>query len=173
MMQFAKRYGVRVAAALVLLIGIFYAMSLWMPMLNERRLVRELTEAGGNVRLAYFGPSWLQARFDMPWLRVCGVELSHRKPIDKQLLLFTQFHHLNMIDVGDAKLSDKDWATIGGLPGIIRIDFRGNDITDADLERLKPLPSLVWVMLHDTRTTAKGRAELRKVLPNCTIMPSP
>jgi hypothetical protein len=109
----------------------------------------------------------------MPWLHVCGVELSSRRPVDKQLLLLNQFRHLYLIDVGDAKLSDKDWATIGGLHGIRRIDFRGNDIIDADLERLKPVTSLVWVVLHDTRTTAQGRAELRKVLPNCTIMPSP
>ncbi|HEY4260327.1 MAG TPA: hypothetical protein VGM98_09205 [Schlesneria sp.] len=173
MMQFTNRYGVRIAAGLVLLIGVFYAMSLWMPVLSERRAVREMTEAGGHVRLANYGPSWLQARFDMPWLRVCGVELSNRKPVDKQLLLLSRFRHLSMIDVGDATLSDKDWATIGRFPGIIRVDFHGNDITDADLERLKPLPSLVWVVLHDTSTTVKGRDELRKALPKCTIMPSP
>jgi len=44
-----------------------------------------------------------------------------------------------------------------------------NQFTDADLEQLKSLKSLEYLVLEDTNVTAEGVADLQKALPKCKI----
>lgn len=49
------------------------------------------------------------------------------------------------------------------------IDLSDTDVTDSDLESLRPLSSLRTLRLYRTAVTEKGVRELRLALPECSI----
>ena len=52
---------------------------------------------------------------------------------------------------------------------IIDVDLRSTKVTDAGLEHLKGLKSLVQLDLNSTKVTDEGVEKLQKALPNCEI----
>ena len=173
MLRFVRQYSAKVVICLVLLTTVCGVLSLFLPMLRERAIARELVEAGGSVHFGYIGPNWVPTFLQDRWTHVVGIEIGDDKSMKGKLKLLGEFRHLWIIDVGDGQLSEADWQVIVKIRRVKRIDLRGERVTDAELERLKTMSHIIWVMLQDTRTTPEGRAKLRKARPACWVAPYP
>jgi hypothetical protein len=71
------------------------------------------------------------------------------------------------------KPSDDDLACLEPLDQLSSLDLSGSPITDAGLEHLKGLRHLTYVNCRNTKVTAKGAAELLRILPNAAIIYGP
>jgi hypothetical protein len=70
---------------------------------------------------------------------------------------------------GQQQVTDADLVKLKGLTNLTALELSSTRITDNGLEHLKKLTSLKHLRLNQTKVTAKGVAELRKALPNCKI----
>ena len=66
--------------------------------------------------------------------------------------------------------ADRYAAAVAGQPLTKRVELAGSDLTDAGLEHLKTLPSLVELDVSATNVTRAGVESLQKALPNCKVL---
>lgn len=71
------------------------------------------------------------------------------------------------------QVTDAGLKHLSGLTNLSELSLDETQVTEEGLDTLKGLPSLKTLHLDGTRITAAGRARLRKLMPNCTIMPDP
>ncbi len=71
------------------------------------------------------------------------------------------------------KPTDDDLACLESLDQLTSLDLSGSPITDAGIEHLKGLRYLDFVNCRDTKVTAKGAAELLRILPRTAIIYGP
>ena len=72
--------------------------------------------------------------------------------------------HLSFTQVTDAGLKD-----LAGLKQLQTLDLFGTQVTDAGLKHLAGLKRLRTLVLGSTQVTGKGKADLKKALPNLEI----
>jgi hypothetical protein len=61
----------------------------------------------------------------------------------------------------DGKFSDEHLAVLKDLKGLVRLNLRGQPVTDAQLVHLKPLTELTHLHLEKTKITDKGLEQLK------------
>ncbi|HEX7379088.1 MAG TPA: hypothetical protein VF278_18340, partial [Pirellulales bacterium] len=91
---------------------------------------------------------------------------------DRRLLgALDYLHRLSAPSIAEA---DRCAAALGETPTLVRdIDLTGSGLTDAGLEHLTRMASLVELDIRETRVTAAGVEALRKALPDCKIHANP
>ncbi len=86
---------------------------------------------------------------------------------------FWPYDRIESICLVMANITPKTASDLGSLRSLQSLSLTATNVTDSDLEQLSRLVNLQVLYLNDTRTTAQGRAKLRKALPNCRIYPEP
>lgn len=88
----------------------------------------------------------------------------------KHIAKMTGLEHLNLgyPETGGG-VTDADLHALSELQQLEYLNLMFNSVTDAGIEPIARLKNLKTVVLHKTQVTQEGAAELRRLLPNCTV----
>jgi hypothetical protein len=137
----------QVLAAAVLGIFFYHVITSYQQYYRETRIAQDILSLGGVVRFQ----------------RQSSDSLPELWPSDR-------IWYVSMVMT---KITRKNIADLGTLQELECLSLTSSDTTDADLNHLTNLRNLRDLYLNYTKTTATGRAQLRKALPNCRIHPDP
>jgi hypothetical protein len=73
------------------------------------------------------------------------------------------------VDLGRTKVTDAGLQHLAGLKQLRALDLNNTQVTDAALKHLAGLKQLRELDLFLTKVTAKGKADLKKALPDLEI----
>jgi hypothetical protein len=149
-----------------------------------------------NVKSEWVGPQWLSPRVpeclhpygervvllgvgyiddrDMPYVgrltHLYGAFLQRTKLTDAGLVHLSGLTELEWLDLEAPGVTDAGLAHLSGLSELWCLRLVNRAVTDAGLVHMQGLTKLHTLCLYGTRVTDTGVAELRKHLPNATIM---
>ena len=139
-----------------------------------KHLVR-LTLVGSQV--SDFGLEHLKGLTGLGWLDLGGTIIT-----DRGLGHLTELKSLGYLFLTKTNISDTGLEHLRHLTNLTEIDLSGTHVTDIGLQQLIERETinldvgvtlLNSLNLNTTQTTERGRAMLRKSLPNCDIQPNP
>jgi tetratricopeptide (TPR) repeat protein len=81
-------------------------------------------------------------------------------------------HDVRLVKIsaaGNAAITDDDVAQLRHLRDLAVIDLSGTSITDAAIDTLASVPSLIELVLRDTKVSEAAMGRLRAALPRCEI----
>jgi len=168
MTQFLRRHAVRIVIGVVLVAAAYFAISVYGTYQREQRIAAKCNSLNGfGYQLGYRGPAWIPQSLQ-----------SHVRLFDR--ITFIGAYQECVVPGGPAEPELIDHAVLEELlldcrtlHSLEDLGLSRTQVNDADLEHLKGLFSLRTLDVDYTRTTAAGRAMLRKALPNCKIHPDP
>jgi len=100
-----------------------------------------------------------------------SLSLSHTKVTSPGLENLKGLKRLEYLSLYGRKVTDAGFAYIKGLTALEHLSLRGTYLTDAGLTHLKGLANLKIVdVTYSVYISEEGIEELRKALPNCTIL---
>ena len=73
------------------------------------------------------------------------------------------------VKLSKSRVTDAELKHLAGLQQLKALDLIGTKVTDAGLKHLVGLKQLQVLILDGTKVTAKGKADLKKALPNLKI----
>ncbi len=101
--------------------------------------------------------------------RLTELSMFDCKLSDDAVAALGQLKHVTTLNLSHNGLTDSQVKLLASLTKLRDLDLSNNPITDAALPPLDNLKQLRTFWLDDTKTTAAGRAQLAKELPNATI----
>lgn len=137
------------------------------PILGKLENLRELALRGpfGEPGLTDAGAAQLA-----PLRKLIRLNVSDQALTDAALTHFAGFADLEELDLSDNEgIVGPGLEHLKGLSKLKRLELDGNRISDASIPILKVFTGLEYLSLFNTRVSEKGRAALRKALPNAYI----
>jgi len=101
--------------------------------------------------------------------RLESLDLGRTGVSDAGLIHLRGLTRLKSLNLDKARVTDAGLDDLSVLVALERLDLERTQVTDSALARFKEWPKLTELNLSRTRTTYKGVAELRKLLPKCSI----
>ena len=186
-----------IALCLIAAIQIVPALQLISRYQREQWIVRKIVAAGGRVQFVDIGSAWADRDFlpigpifdriqtvtlsecdmtpdlistlasadHLSWLKLDFTRIG-----DAELKLLPRLRQLKILDLDQSSICDSNVEELVKLMSLEQLFLCGTEITDLSLPRLKEMTHLKSLWVKQTRTTYHGRAELRKALPDCTIV---
>ncbi|HEV3418624.1 MAG TPA: hypothetical protein VG056_17510 [Pirellulales bacterium] len=100
------------------------------------------------------------SRLELDGTKVSGAGLEHIKGLSR----------LRILGLASTKVTDAGIAHLSGLTQLRMLGLGNTLVTDAGLAHLKGLSQLIIVDFTGTKVTPAGAKDLKKALPNCTVL---
>lgn len=155
MRHLVMRCGLRVVIWVLLTAVLYRALAMfftYQTYLHERRIARSIESLGGQATFQDLTPG-IGPRFV------------------RERLQF--FDRIGWIWLNNKTISEELISELGSLANLKLLALDDSQVSDAELLHFTMFSNLEALSLERTPTTPKGRAMLRKSLPNCQITPDP
>jgi uncharacterized protein (TIGR02996 family) len=137
------------------------------PILGELKNLRELALRGpfGNPSLTDAGAARLA-----PLVHLARLDVRDQALTDAALAHFAGFADLEELNLSDnERIVGPGLEHLKGLSKLKRLELDGTRISDTSIPLLKGFTGLEYLSLFNTRVSERGRAALRKAIPNAYI----
>jgi hypothetical protein len=183
--------------SLVLVAAVVVGQLIWLPYYQEQRIISEIRELGGKVRLETFDTFGLQPyltanqskifdRATEVWCsnseitdagvqRVSGLKklkrlgLSDTSITDSGLVHLRRMHDLESLYVDGTRISDSGLAQLAGLTKLKRLSLTETAVSERGLTCLSGLKDLEFLWLKRTKVSDAGLATVKAIFPDCQI----
>ena len=102
--------------------------------------------------------------------KVTSLRLPFPQITDVGLKELAKLQNLEELYLYRTQITDAGLKEVAKLQGLEQLFLDYTKVTDDGLKNLTNLQNLHYLSLHDTKITDAGLAELKKALPNCTIL---
>jgi hypothetical protein len=180
MISFARRFGVRVFAAVVLLVAIYVTTRVYSAYHREQQIEKLVKEGGGDAAFAHFQPRWMApilppgfpyfARLTRVRLRITEPTISIDQDFvdrfvksDQLIDRLPTLWHLQHLDLNNTGIEGHRLRFIKHLANleILSLGFTRSD--DALLAELGGLSNLQTLRLNHTQISDAGLAHLKSL----------
>ena len=104
--------------------------------------------------------------------KITWLSIENTRVSDNGMRVIADMPYVEILNINITHITDDGMWVIKGMERLITLTMNNTSITDIGLLRVDGL-ALRAVYAIGARTTAAGRASLRRVLPNCAIWPDP
>lgn len=167
--RWLRRYAVRILLTILLVSVLYVAIGIgvaYQTYHRERRIARELEDAGCRAVWGYTGPRWALwvARSEI-YFRITYVDTVTTKVDPKMMASIQSLPNLHAIELRDAGATDDDLKSLSELTDLRSIEISDNPIADLGLKHLANLRKVEVLLMNNTQITDVGLGMLRNLNP--------